>query len=214
LKRTHVTFPAGALTLEGVWHLPDGAGPFPAVIVCHPHPLYGGSMSNNIVFEICQALAGRSIVTLRFNFRGVGQSTGAYSEGTGEQADVTAALEFVTAAPGIDRDRIGLAGYSFGAGVIAPVAARDARVGRLALVSPYLSTDAWARLRGYARPKMIISGAADDVIPPEQLRREVAGMAEPLELIVVPEADHFWAGFADEVARQVTEFFTTGFRPA
>jgi alpha/beta superfamily hydrolase len=169
-------------------------------------------MSNNIVFAICQALAGQAIAALRFNFRGVGHSTGAYSEGTGEQADVGAALDFVAAAPGVDRDRIGLAGYSFGAGVIAPVASRDIRVGLLAMVSPYLTTGNWALLRSYARPKLIISGAADDVIPPEQLRREVTGMAEPLELMIVPGADHFWAGFVGEAARKVTGFFTAGFR--
>ena len=81
----HVVFPCNEIQLEGILLLPEGNGPFPTVIVCHPHPLYGGDMDNNVVTSVCNALGRSSIASLRFNFRGVGNSSGSYSEGLGEQ---------------------------------------------------------------------------------------------------------------------------------
>ena len=107
----------------------------------------------------------KSIAALRFNFRGVGKSGGAFGEGIGEQEDVRAALDFVLATPGIDQERIGLAGYSFGGGVALPVAVKDERVKLLALVSPALSELGWEELKGYGKPKFVIIGENDFVIP-------------------------------------------------
>ncbi len=75
MKQTPITFPCGDILLEGVWHFPETDKLTPAVIVCHPHPLYGGSMLNSVVFAICEVLARKSIAALRFNFRGVAQHT-------------------------------------------------------------------------------------------------------------------------------------------
>ncbi|HJX69980.1 MAG TPA: hypothetical protein VJ441_02685, partial [Dehalococcoidia bacterium] len=102
--------------------MPQGEPPFPAVAVCHPHPLYGGDMHNNIVLAICSALAEASIAAFRFNFRGVGRSQGAFAEGVGAQEDVKAALAFLTPSSKVDSQRVGLAGYSFGTRVALPVA--------------------------------------------------------------------------------------------
>ena len=117
MREVRLEFKSGGLSLEGVLALPGGTGPFPAVIVCHPHSLYGGSMSNSVVVAICQALARQSIAALRFNFRGVGRSGGNYGGGIDEQEDVRAALALVPSTSEIDPKKIGLAGYSFGAGV-------------------------------------------------------------------------------------------------
>ena len=87
MTETRVTFPCGDLTLEGVTSVPEGEGPFPAVAVCHPHPLQGGMMDNNVVFAVCRSLMRASIASLRFNFRGVGRSEGRHDEGAGEQDD-------------------------------------------------------------------------------------------------------------------------------
>ena len=212
MKRVYITFPCADISLEGVWHFPKANGPFPAVIVCHPHPLYGGSMSANVVFYICQALAEASIAALRFNFRGVGKSGGVFGGGVAEQEDVKAALAFVSSTPTIDRKKIGLAGYSFGASVALPVAVQDGRVNLLALVSPALLDSGWAQLKGYTRPKFIIIGENDSVIPEPGLRQLVEDIPEPKQYQVIPGADHFWAGFEVEVAHKVTQFFAEGFR--
>jgi uncharacterized protein len=211
VRRVHITIPCADISLEGVWHFPEGRDPFPAVVVCHPHPLYGGNMSNNIVFNICQALAKESIAALRFNFRGVGKSGGAFGGGIAEQEDVRAALSFVLSTPDIDPKRIGLAGYSFGASAIVPAAVQDERVSLLALVSPALSDSGWEQLRTYTRAKFLIIGDSDSVIPERHFRQQVKGMAEPRECQVIPGADHFWEGFEEEVAQKVTRFFTTRF---
>ncbi|MDD5288422.1 MAG: CocE/NonD family hydrolase, partial [Dehalococcoidales bacterium] len=151
----HVTFPCGGVQLEGVLHLPEGTGRFPAVVICHPHPLYGGDMDNNVVVAICSALVKSAIVCLRFNFRGAGDSGGSFGGGVGEQDDVKAALDFLANSPQIDSMRIGLAGYSFGGSVVLPVALMDSRVKQLALISPALKEAGWAQLKDYVLPKLI-----------------------------------------------------------
>ena len=211
MKRTKVTFPCGDIQLEGAWHFPEISSPIPAVVVCHPHPLYGGSMTNNVVWAICQALAERSIAAFRFNFRGVGNSEGSFGDGIAEQEDISAALSLVTTTPDIDPDKIGLAGYSFGAGVAAPVAINDNRVKLLALVSPALSDPDWEQLKSCKAPKFLISGEYDFVVPPAQFQKHLEDMADPVEGELMPGVDHFWAGHEDEMAQKVTRFFVNGF---
>jgi alpha/beta superfamily hydrolase len=214
LKRVPVTFPCGDILLEGIWHLPQATSSSPAVIVCHPHPLYGGNMSNNVVFAICQALAQRSIAAFRFNFRGVGRSEGAFGGGITEQEDVKAALSFVSTTPDIDPKRIGLAGYSFGASVALLVALQDERVNLLALVSPALSDSGWEQLKGYAKPKLLISGNYDFVIPRPQFEQYTKDIPEPKQCQVISGADHFWQGYEEEVAQNVAKFFVASFSQA
>jgi alpha/beta superfamily hydrolase len=210
LKRLHINLSSGGLELEGVWHLPDIKGLLPAVIVCHPHPLHGGNMSANVVFAICQSLAGAGIAALRFNFRGVGKSQGRFGGGMGEQDDVRAALEFVLAAENIDKDRIGLAGYSFGGGVAAAVAVAEERIKMLALVSPALEFGGGEQLKGYIKPKFIIIGQNDYIIPQRELRELFEEMPEPKRYEVIAGADHFWGGYEEVVAEKVTRFFKEG----
>jgi len=167
-------------------------------------------MSNNIVFAICQALAQQSIAAFRFNFRGVGKSGGAFGGGIAEQEDVRAALAFVLSTPNIDPKRIGMAGYSFGASVALPVAAKDGRVNLLALVSPALSDSGWEQLKGYAKPKFLIAGDNDFVIPPQQFWQQVKDIPESKQCQIITGADHFWEGFEEEVAQKVTQFFVAG----
>ena len=168
-------------------------------------------MSSNVVFAICQALAQQAIAALRFNFRGVGKSGGEFGGGIAEQEDVKAALALVLFSPNIDRKRIGLAGYSFGASVIVPVAVQDERVKLLALVSPALSDSGWEQLKGYNKPKFLIAGDNDSVIPEQQFWQNVKDIPEPKQCQIIAGADHFWAGFEAEVAQRVTKFFADGF---
>jgi len=114
-----VTFPAAGSgpLLEGVQHLAAGSGPFPAAVVCHPHPLMGGTMDNTIVVAVCRVLAARGWAALRFNFRGAGRSAGSFDEGCGETDDVAGAVGFLRAKAEVDASRLAVVGYSFGAGV-------------------------------------------------------------------------------------------------
>ena len=101
-----ITFTAEGVTCEGVVVRPDTHGQTPGVVICHPHPLRGGDMMNNVVVALAEAFAEVGFAVLRFNFRGVGRSTGHYAEGVGEQEDAKAALAWLSAQPGIDADRL------------------------------------------------------------------------------------------------------------
>ena len=114
-----VEITSGELTLAGVLHTPEGDGPFSAVVVCHPHPRMGGDMTSNVVLAAVEGLAAQGIAALRFNFRGSGASEGTHDDGKGERDDVRAALSFAADLGELDATRIGLAGYSFGAGMSA-----------------------------------------------------------------------------------------------
>ena len=120
-----VEITSGELTLAGVLHTPEGNGPFPAVVVCHPHPRMGGDMTSNVVLAAVEGLDAQGIAALRFNFRGSGASEGTHDDGKGERDDVRAALSFAAGLHELDATRIGLAGYSFGAGMSAAVASDE-----------------------------------------------------------------------------------------
>jgi hypothetical protein len=144
---------------------------------------------------------------LRFNFRGVGQSGGAFGDGIGEQEDLKAAIEFALAQKNVYTARLGLAGYSFGGGVTVPVAVSDNRVKVLALISPSLDEADGNLLKTYRRPKILISGREDMFFPFSQFEENFQSVPEPKQLIVIDDADHFWQGFEVIVASRVREFF-------
>jgi len=171
-------------------------------------------MSNNVVVAICQALSQESIAALRFNFRGVGKSDGAFGGGITEQEDVQAAIAFISSTPDIDPQRIGLAGYSFGASVALPIAFQDDQISLLALVSPALSDSGWAQLKGCNKPKLLITGEHDFVIPPSQFEQHIKDIPEPKQCQVIPGVDHFWLGHEKELGQKVARFFVNGFNQA
>jgi len=207
LSNSRVEFRCGEITLEGMWHLPQGEGPFPVVVVCHPHSLYGGNMLNNVVVAICEALGKQGIAALRFNFRGVEGSGGQFGGGVAEREDVRAALEFVTSAESVDSEKVGLAGYSFGGSVALPVALEEERVRYLALVSPALTESGWQQLEKYPRPKLVIVGGNDSVIRLEKFQQLAKAARHPEEYQTVAGADHFWWGFEVGLAQKVADFF-------
>ena len=200
-----VKFPCGDLILEGMTVVPESKGPYPGVVVCHPHSLYGGEMNNNVVVPICQALAQASIVSLRFNFRGVGASQGKFADGIGEREDVAAAISYLSTLETVDKERIGLCGYSFGGGVSLEVAPADERVKALALISPAIST--YVSLKQYTKPKLIVCGGADQFVSIISLQRLAEELPPPNDFELVSGADHFWGGYEDKVAARVTAFF-------
>jgi alpha/beta superfamily hydrolase len=207
MKKTRVNFLSGELFLEGILAIPEGDGPFPAVIVCHPHPLYGGSMDNNVVRSLSETLTQASLASFKFNFRGVGGSQGEFSQGIGEREDVEAAISFVSTLKEVDSRRIGLAGYSAGAGFALPVGFNDARIKALAAVSPPLPMFDFDFLKSCPKPKLLISGSRDDLIPTDQLLEFCQNLPEPKECVSIEGADHFWWGYESSLAAGVTAFF-------
>lgn len=205
----HIVFPCGGIQLEGVLSLPGGKGPFPCVVVCHPHPLYGGDMDNNVVTAVCSALVKSSIAALRFNFRLPDSIAGnEHSREKDGQDDLLAALDFLAALKEIDNTKIGLAGYSFGGMVASAVAVQDNRVQQLALISPSLDMAGWIQLQKYNRPKIILTGAEDTTVPFRPFQRLIEDL-RPYQII--PGADHFWSGFEERISGKIALFFHDGF---
>jgi len=208
MKKTRVSSSSGGLILEGILAIPEGTGPFPAVIVCHPHPLYGGSMDNNVVNSLSETLTRSSLASLKFNFRGVGGSQGEFGQGIGEREDVEAAISFISTVKEVDSKRIGLAGYSAGAGFALPVGFNDDRIRALAAVSPPLPMFDFDFLKGCPKPKLLISGSKDELIPIDQFLEFCQNLPEPKECESIEGADHFWWGYESSLAAKVTAFFT------
>ena len=198
-----MSIPCGEISLEGILYIPDSDSLYPAVIVCHPHPLYGGDMDNSVVVTICQALVTQSISVLRFNFRGVGGSGGKFGGGVKEREDVKAALDYLSTRQEIDSGKLGLVGYSFGGAVAFPAAQEDTRVRKLVLVSPALNEDGWEELKSYTRPKLVLLGDADMVVSYARLKKYFTA---DKQFQVITGADHFWWGFEGAMSKRVGEF--------
>lgn len=198
-----VQIPCGSLILEGALHEVGSSSPGPAAVVCHPHPLYGGDMDNNVVVAVAEALAGAGIVALRFNFRGTGGSGGAFGGGAAEREDVDAALAFLAGQRGVDGDRLGLVGYSFGALVALGASPGAARA--LVAVSPPLAL-AELPVRLPDCPILLVTGGRDDIAPAASLRALAESARDRCEAVVLPGADHFWWGQEGRLAEEVLRF--------
>jgi uncharacterized protein len=182
----------------------DGVIPRYAALVCHPHPLYGGTMHNKVVFKAAQALQILGMPALRFNFRGVGHSTGTYDEGHGEMDDVRFALDFLSRRyPGLP---VILGGFSFGAYVALRVAAIDDRVqAMIGLGVPARSFEG-EYLQGSHKPKLIIQGANDELAPYPLTAQWFERVPAPKSLVAVQGADHFFQGCLDEIQAIIISF--------
>jgi alpha/beta superfamily hydrolase len=200
-----IEFPCGKILLEGIFSLPEGKGPFPLLIVCHPHPLYGGNMANNVVAAVCERAGGKGLAWLKFNFRGVGRSGGRFGNGIGEKEDVRAAVSFGQEQPGIDGGRIGLCGYSFGSLVAFAAAVEDPRIRAIAGISPFIQPE--DLLQDYTHSKLFVWGDRDGFLDPKKLGQQVEKVPEPKEVAVFPGADHFWGGQEAPMAEKVVSFF-------
>jgi alpha/beta superfamily hydrolase len=182
-----------------------------AALVCHPHPLFGGTLHNKVVFHTMKALNSFGFPVLRFNFRGAGLSQGEHDHGRGEMDDVRAALDW------LDREfRLPLifAGFSFGAAVGLPLACADGRVQAvIGLGIPVAPIDERAYdfsfLQTCAKPKLLVSGARDQFGPRAQLQRLADALPEPRKLVLIEGADHFFEGRLREL-RETIEGWVKG----
>lgn len=181
-----VTFESNGHRLEGLL----SPGRETAVVITHPHPLYGGDMHNPVVETICAAYQSRGWTTLRFNFRGVGHSGGRYGEGLEEQEDVCRAVAYLKT----QRYRaVTLSGYSFGAWVNAHCAAIHLPDMELTMVAPptaFMDFRTVAQIPGLST---VVAGSRDDIAPPDMLARMVPLWNPRARLEILPGADHFFS---------------------
>ncbi|HET6149558.1 MAG TPA: alpha/beta fold hydrolase [Polyangia bacterium] len=177
--------------------LKESAAPTAAVVVCHPHPQGGGTMNNNVVYRVAAALGAAGASVLRFNFRGVGRSTGSYDHGVGEEDDARDALDFLAGRYlGVP---LWMAGFSFGARVGLTVGAGDDRVQKLLGVGLALKMFDYGFLVASPKPKAIVQAADDEYGGRDAITAAVAGMAEPRRLWVVDGTTHLFPGHLDEL---------------
>jgi uncharacterized protein len=183
--------------------------PTAAVVFAHPHPQFGGTMHTKAVYQGAKGLTRIGCAVLRFNFRGVGRSTGTFGNGEGEREDFRAALDYMSARyPGT---RLWAAGFSFGAWVALEVGAADERVSALIAVAPPVATSVsgqaytFERTLASTKPKFFIQGEADEVCPLEGMWAFYARLEEPKELVVIDAADHLFEGKAQEVGEALED---------
>ena len=207
MRQSAVSFTAKGMNLEGIIALPDGDGPFPGVVMCHPHPLHGGDMDNNVVVAVTFGLADAGIASLRFNFRGVGNSQGEHAKGEKEHEETLVAMDFLGALPDVDDDRIGLGGYSFSTRVICAQKQLYKKPRAIALVAPSIEAITDSPLQTEITPKMIITGDRDRLVNADGVDEQLARFDPPTDYHVVPGADHFWVGQEGQMAECVVQFF-------
>lgn len=177
-------------------------------VVCHPHPLQGGTMQTKAVFRAAQALSDVKIAALRFNFRGVGTSTGSFDMGVGERDDVRAAIDWLEERhPGVP---IVAGGFSFGSMVGLGAAADDPRVVALfGLGLPVRAFD-YDFLADVKKPVLVVQGENDEFGSAQEVEPVVAALGSHVTLAIIPEADHYFNGHMDEMKAALSEFFGKG----
>jgi uncharacterized protein len=181
-----------------------------AALACHPHPLFGGTLHNKVVFHTMKALHHFGFPVLRFNFRGAGLSQGEHDYGRGEIDDVRAALDWLDAEFHLP---LILAGFSFGAAVGLRAACPDARVKTLISVGTPVApvaahneiprTYSFEFLQDCAKPKLFVSGSRDQFGPRDKLESTVASASDPKKLIIIDNADHFFEGHLHELREAI-----------
>jgi alpha/beta superfamily hydrolase len=172
-------------------------------VVCHPHPLFGGTLTNKVVHTVARAFVAQGAATLRFNFRGVGGSAGSYDDGRGETDDLMAVIGAGRARlPGLP---LWLGGFSFGA-FVALRAQAAAGAARLVTVAPPVGRWDFSAIEAPRCPWLVIQGDQDELVDHAQVAGWMAALAPQARLTLVPGAEHFFHGRLHEVKAAVLAF--------
>ena len=195
--------------LEAALKLPDGA-PNGAAVVCHPHPIHGGTMHTKAVYRAAQAFNDAGLVALRFNFRGVGTSTGSHDEGHGEMDDVRAALDWLEAEyPHLP---LVVGGFSFGSMVGLSVGVEDDRVVGLLGMGLPVEMDAYdfSYLKDTDKPTLVVQGENDEFGSGSVVADRVADLGPHVTLVRVPDTDHFFTDKLEALRAAVGGYYASG----
>ena len=196
--------PGSAGKLEALFEWDPQVSPRLTAVVCHPHPLYGSTLHNKVVFHAAKGALQAGLPTLRFNFRGVGKSQGSYDGGKGEQDDVRAAIDYLSSRfPGTP---VCVIGFSFGAWVGLNVGATDRRVAALVGLGIPVAAQYMGFLREVRKPKLIVQGTEDLFGPKPQVEALFAEMPEPKRLQWVQAVDHYFTGKLSEPQKAIHRF--------
>lgn len=191
------------------------AGGLRAAVVCHPHPLYGGTLDNKVVHGLARALSEHGLHVLRFNFRGAGGSEGRHDAGRGERTDVRAALDRVVALAGLDgqpgaaESRLLVAGYSFGAFVGLSVALDDPRVAARIAVAPPVNHYDFSAIAAARQPLLVALARDDELVPAALVERFIASCASPPRVVEVPAGGHMFHGQIGLLRKSVGEWLSS-----
>jgi uncharacterized protein len=175
-----------------------------AAIVCHPDPLFGGTMHNKVVFRIARAFQDSGFAVLRFNFRGTGKSEGTHDSGRGEQDDLRSAIQFIESK--YPRAELWLAGFSFGAAVMLRAGCGEERFRALVAAGVPASRYDFRNVGPCNKPKLFVQGALDEFGSAEELTRFVATLDGENELKIIEGADHFFEGHLPALFESVSDF--------
>ena len=208
INHEHIFFKSGDITLEGVLSYPQKSSSCPGVVICHPHPLYGGDMNNNVVLGIKGALETEGFVILRFNFRGVTLSEGKYDEGKGEVDDVIAAVNFLRSQAMVDQDRLFLVGYSFGAWVGLRAALTINALRAVAGIAPPCGVYDFNFLHDSVLPILLVGGGHDTICNKKELEIVFDKISSSKKKVILPQSDHFFSGREGAVGEEVKRFFS------
>jgi uncharacterized protein len=191
-KVQSVIFPGPVGRLEGILKFNEKLPPRTLAVICHPHPLYQGTMHNKVVFAMAEAFYHLGCAVLRFNFRGVGMSTGSHDHGRGEVEDCLAAVQFLRcryeATPCL------IAGFSFGAWMAIETIGRDTSLISVTAAAPPIKYLQSGTLMKMLVPKLFLQGSADNTCLPEDLQELYPMMAGPKSLLMFEGAGHFFEG--------------------
>jgi len=202
-KNFFLAGPAGKLEAV-LWTPAHGAQPGFAAVVCHPHPLFGGTFHNKVVYQAAKALDACGGAVLRFNFRGTGLSEGTHDRGLGERDDVRAAVEFL--AGHFSDVPLVVAGFSFGCWVGLRVGCEDERVKRLIGIGAPVNDSDFTYLEKCSKAKLFVHGSNDEFGDVKKLMALVNGLPGEKELVVVDGADHFFKGKIEELGKAISEW--------
>ncbi len=195
---------AGEVDLEARLWEPEGEGPRGAALLCHPHPLYGGTMNNRVIYRVGKGAVEAGFAALRFNFRGVGASTGSYDKGAGERKDAAALMEWLKQRyPHLP---LALVGFSFGAWVGLQVACHDPRVQALVGLGVPLNSYDFEFLIDNDKPSLYIVGTRDEFCPRDQMELLARRLPQTSAVSWVEGADHFFTHQVDQVQSRVRDF--------
>ena len=200
-----IIFAGPAGRIEGRYH-PARQKNAPIAIILHPHPQFGGTMNHPIIYQLYYAFVHRGFSALRFNFRGVGRSAGAWDEGRGEMADYAAAIDFM--AEQYPTHELWAAGFSFGSYIAMTAGADHERVCALIGIAPPVDRYEFATVKLSTKPKFIIHGERDELISLKAVREFYAQLQEPKEFVEIDRANHLFDGQASEVGDALEELLS------